>query len=423
MRTPGAALCLLAVLAATAVRASEDEELLREAEKMARQQGGGPASREDLQALVSEMLPRVGKVMRLPVPARIDVRVASREEARAALLDVLRRDYPGDLLERLSESLAAVGLVAAGTDLRAEAQSLYSANVSGFYDPHQRRLYLLADQPLVAQALIVAHELAHAVQDEAVRLDAASRKVRASEDAQLALSAAIEGQAQQVAALVLAGDGGGNGDEGVDMGSFLTDAAAASAAMAAGQASVPWLGLQMSFPYASGAGLVAAVRTKEDPAATSLLRRLPRSTAQVLDPSLYRADERPKEARLDLASRLPGSAAVYATTLGAANLNLFGDLHGGGELGRGWRGDRLETVRHGGQLAAVWAVVYASAEGAERLVKAWSGAMGGGIDRPASQPDGSRYVVRRSGNVAVLLENVPPERVSELVTAAASAFR
>ena len=423
MRTSRAALVLLAVLASTSVPASEDEELLREAERMARLQGGGAASREELQALVTEMLPRVGKVMRLPVPARIDLKVVSRDEARAALLEVLRRDYPGDLLERLSESLAAVGLVAPGTDLRTEAQSLYGGNVSGFYDPHQRRLYLLADQPLAAQALVVAHELAHAVQDEAVRLDAASRKVRASEDAQLALAAAIEGQAQQVASLVLAGEGGGSGDEGIDLGSFLTEAAAASAAMAAGQASVPWLGLQMSFPYASGAGLVAAVRTPDDPAATSLLRRLPRSTAQVLDPALYRADERPKEARLDLASRIPGSAAVYATTLGAANLNLFGDLHGGGELGRGWRGDRLETARQGTQLFAVWAVGYASPDGAERLVKAWSGALGGGTDKPATQPDGSRYVVRQSGNVAVLLENVPADRVGELVTAAASAFR
>ena len=423
MQTSGAALVLLAVLAATAARAGEEEDLLREAEQIAHQQAGGPASREDLQALVTEMRPRVGKVMRLPVPSRIELKVASREEARAALLEVLRRDYPGDLLERLSESLAAVGLVAPGTDLRAEATALYGSNVSGFYDPHQRRLYLLADQPLMAQALIVAHELAHAVQDEAVRLDSASRKVRASEDAQLALSAAIEGQAQQVAALVLAGDGGGGGDEGLDLGSFLTDAAAASAAMAAGQASVPWLGLQMSFPYSSGASLVAAVRTREDPSATSLLRRLPRSTAQVLDPALYRADERPKEARLDHASPIPGSTAVYATTLGAANLNLFGDLHGGGELGRGWRGDRLETVRQNGRLSAAWVVAYASADGAGKLVKAWSGAVGGGIDRPATQPDGSRYVVRQSGNVAVLLENVPAERVAELVSAAANAFR
>ena len=56
-------------------------------------------------------------------------------------------------------------------------------------------------------------------------------------------------------------------------------------------------------------------------------------------------------------------------------------------------------------------------------MKAWSGAMGGGSDRPATQADGSRYVVRQSGIVAVLLENVPAERVNELVTTAATAFR
>lgn len=410
------------LLWAGSTRASDEEELIREAERMARLQGSGAASAEDLRALVAEMLPRVGKVMHLPVPARVDVKVISRDEARAALLEVLRRDYPGDMLERLSEALAAVGLVAAGTDLRAEAQALYGGNVSGFYDPHRRRLYLLSDQPLAAQTLIVAHELAHAVQDEAVRLDAAARKVRASEDAQLAFSAAIEGQAQQVASLVLAGETGEAGD-GLDLGSFLSEAAAASAAMAGGQSSVPWLGLQLSFPYAAGGRLVAAIRTADDPAATSLLRRLPRSTAQVLDPALYRADERPREARLDLAAKLPGSAAALATTLGAANLDLFGELHGGADLGQGWRGDRLETVRRGGQLCAVWAVAYASPDGASRLVKAWSTAVGGGTGAETAQPDGSRYVVRQSGSVAVLLENVPADHIGEIVAAAAAAFR
>ncbi|MGZ6027915.1 MAG: DUF6782 family putative metallopeptidase [Myxococcaceae bacterium] len=423
MRGLGTTLVALLLLWAASARASDEEELIREAERMARLQASGAASAEDLRALVGEMLPRVGKVMHLPVPSRVDVKVISRDEARAALLEVLRRDYPGDTLERLSEALAAVGLVAAGTDLRAEAQALYGGNVSGFYDPHRRRLYLLSDQPLAAQTLIVAHELAHAVQDEAVRLDAASRKVRASEDAQLAFSAAIEGQAQQVASLVLAGEAGEAAADGLDLGSLLSEAAAASAAMAGGQSSVPWLGLQLSFPYAAGGRLVAAIRTADDPAATSLLRRLPRSTAQVLDPALYRADERPREARLDLAAKLPGSAAAMATTLGAANLDLFGELHGAGELGQGWRGDRLETVRRGTQLCAAWAVAFASPDGASRLVKAWSTAVGGGTGAEAAQPDGSRYVIRQSGSVAVLLENVPADHIGEIVAAAAAAFR
>ncbi|MGZ3479578.1 MAG: DUF6782 family putative metallopeptidase [Myxococcaceae bacterium] len=423
MRGLGTTLVALLLLWAASARASDEEELIREAERMARLQASGAASAEDLRALVAEMLPRVGKVMHLPVPSHVDVKVISRDEARTALLEVLRRDYPGDTLERLSEALAAVGLVAAGTDLRAEAQALYGGNVSGFYDPHRRRLYLLSDQPLAAQTLIVAHELAHAVQDEAVRLDAASRKVRASEDAQLAFSAAIEGQAQQVASLVLAGEAGDAAGDGLDLGSLLSEAAAASAAMAGGQSSVPWLGLQLSFPYAAGGRLVAAIRTADDPAATSLLRRLPRSTAQVLDPALYRADERPREARLDLAAKLPGSAAAMATTLGAANLDLFGELHGAGELGQGWRGDRLETVRRGTQLCAAWAVAFASPDGASRLIKAWSTAVGGGTGAEAAQPDGSRYVIRQSGSVAVLLENVPADHIGEIVAAAAAAFR
>ena len=418
-----AAVALLLVTGSSPARASDDEDLIRDAERLARMQGAGTASPEELRGLVAELLPRVGKVMGLPVPSRVEVKVVSRDEARAALLVVLRRDYPGDKLERLSEALAAVGLVAAGTDLRAEAQALYGANVSGFYDPHERRLYLLADQPLAAQTLVVAHELAHAVQDEAIRLDAASLKVRSSEDAQLALSAAIEGQAQQVAALVLAGEAGGAADDGLDVGGLLAEAAAAGAGMAAEQTSVPWLGMQLSFPYAAGASLVAAVRTPADPSAAALLRRLPRSTAQVLDPALYRADERPREARLDLASHLPGAAVAYATTLGAANLNLVGELHGGGELGRGWRGDRLETVRRGGELCAVWAVAFATPEGAARLLRTWTAAIGVGSKGAATQPDGSRYVVRQNGAVAVLLENVPEDRIAEVVTAAAAGFR
>jgi hypothetical protein len=56
-------------------------------------------------------------------------------------------------------------------------------------------------------------------------------------------------------------------------------------------------------------------------------------------------------------------------------------------------------------------------------VKAWSAAVGGGQEAPAAQPDGSRYVVRQSGSVAVLLENVPEASIAPLVTAAAGAFR
>ncbi|HTS78986.1 MAG TPA: DUF6782 family putative metallopeptidase [Myxococcaceae bacterium] len=403
---------LVSALLAWPARAGDEEDLLRELERMGATAQGGAASPAELRALVSEMLPRVARVMRHAPPSRLDVRVVSREEARTRLLAVLQRDYPGDALDRLSLALAAVGLVEAGTDLRAEAQALYGSNVSGFYDPHEHALFLLNDQPLAAQSLVVSHELAHAIQDEILPLDAASRKVRASEDGQLALSAAIEGQAQEVASLVMAEDVAELGEGGGDLAALLSESTAASAEMAGAQASVPWLGLQLRFPYTAGAGLVAAVRTKEDPSAAALLRRPPASTAQVIDPALYRSDERPREAKLDLASRFPGSTPVYATTLGAANVDFLGELHALGNLGAGWRGDRMEAIRVAGRVIAVWAVAFREAAQGDRLVRAW---------RTAGRDRG--WAAQQTGNVAVLLVDVPSERVAEVARASASAFR
>jgi hypothetical protein len=407
MRLRRAVLALL--LLALPARGVDEDDLLRDLERMSAAQNR-PATAAELRALVAEMLPRVARVMKRSPPSHVDVRVVSRDEARSRLLAVLQRDYPGDMLARLSTALAAVGLVASGTNLQAEAQALYGSNVSGFYDPHERALFLLDDQPLAVQSLIVAHELAHALQDEIIHLDAASQKVRSSEDAQLALSAAIEGQAQEVASLVMAQDLAELGESGAEMVSLLSEGSAASAAMAGSTASVPWLGMQLRFPYAAGAGLVAAVRTKEDPSAVSVLRKLPVSTAQVVYPALYRNDVRPKEATLQLAARFPGSTPVYATTLGAANLDLLGQLQGGAELSRGWRGDRLEAIRLNGRVIAVWAVAFQEPGQAEKLVGAWM----------ATKT--SATAVHQRGNVAVLLVEVPVERIAELVQHAAVAF-
>jgi hypothetical protein len=408
MRLRQALLALL--LLAFPARAGDEEDLLRDLERMAGAQNR-PATAAELRALVAEMLPRVARVMKCSPPSHVDVRVISRDEARTRLLAVLQRDYPGDMLARLSTALAAVGLVAVGTDLRGEASALYGSNVSGFYDPHERALFLLDDQPLAVQSLVVAHELAHAIQDTVLHLESASEKVRSSEDAQLALSAAIEGQAQEVASLVMAQGVAEVGESGADLVSLLSEGSAASAAMAGSTTAVPWLGLQLRFPYTAGAALVAAVRTKDDPAAVSLLRRLPVSTAQVMYPALYRNDARPREATLNLAARLPGSAPIYATTLGAANLDLLGELNGEVEMGRGWRGDRLEAVRLNGHVAAVWAVVFQEPAQSERLVRVWTKAKHSG------------RVARQQGNVAVLLVDVPADRMAEVGQLAAGAFR
>ena len=80
-------------------------------------------------------------------------------------------------------------------------------------------------------------------------------------------------------------------------------------------------------------------------------------------------------------------------------------------------------MRRGNELCAVWAVAFATPDGAARLLRTWTTAIGAGSKGAATQQDGSRYVVRQSGAVAVLLENVPDDRIADLVSTAAAAFR
>jgi hypothetical protein len=410
-------LAMLVVVVAVQSKADEGDDILKDLQQAA-QKPAAPTE-ANLRALVDQSLPAVARVMGVTSPSKINVKIVNRAEARTRLLAVLARDYPGDSLKRLGEALAAVGLVNAKDDLAKVAQDMYSSSVSGFYDPHDHVLYLLTDQSMESQAVIVPHELAHALQDQALSLQAVMNRLRANEDAELALSATLEGQAQQVASLVMAsqlGDAlGANPGEVADL---LSDGAAGSAGMAAAQAPVPWLGMQMSFPYAAGAKLVAATRSPADPSAARLLKRLPSSTAQVVNPALYLRDERPKEGAFNLARLLAGSEPVAATTLGVANLQLFGQLHEQGtELGVGWRGDRIEVVHLGGRTVAVWAVNFGTSAQADRLCSAWNAVTGG-----KKQPDGSVYAVTRVGNTALLLENVPAADLKNVQAAAAAGF-
>lgn len=316
--------------------------------------------------LVEELLPRVVKVMGLPGPKHVKVKVISREMAEA----ILRRDLDQDRdhLQRLGEALLAVGLLPAGTTLETLAPDFNRQNVSGFYDLREHTLYLLNDQPDEAQRPIVAHELAHAVQDANVELAAAMKARRSSEDAALAFTAVLEGQAQATAALVMEGWLEDQHVTVEGMAGLLSDTAAKSAAEAAERAPVPWLGLQLRFPYVAGRALIAANATSADPIARGLLSRPPASTAQLLG-----ATSPPLEGRLNLDQLIPNAKPSISTTLGRANLELLG-----AGLGEGWRGDRLEAVRVGKKTVVAWVIVFETPQQSAKLAAAMKNATASG---------------------------------------------
>ena len=335
-------------------------------------QAGAPVS-----PLVDDLLPRVVKVMGLHAPRNLKVKLVSREQAEA----ILRRDVEKDRdhLERLGEALIAVGLLPADANLAALAPDFNRQNVSGFYDLREHTLFLLTDQTDEAQRPIIAHELAHAVQDANADLQKA---MRGSEDAVLAFTAVLEGQAQATAALVM-DDWLRDQHVAVEgLAGILSDTTARSAAGAAERAPFPWLGLQLRFPYVAGRELVTARASPGDPIARGLLTRPPTSTAEVMG-----ASRPPLEGVLHLEKLIPGAKPSISTTLGRANVELLGPA-------AGWRGDRLESVRIGAKVVVVWVIAFESAEQA------------------------AAFSANHEGARVVLTSGVPPSRL-ELVRAAA----
>ena len=389
-----------------------DETLLRDLQSLS---ALAPTDERTLHAMVEQTLPRVAKVMRASTPKRPTVKVVSRAAAADRLKTVLAREYPGDRLARLGAALKAVRLIDRQIDLQQEVLEMYATNVGGFYDPHDRTLYLLADQPAVMQQLAIAHELAHAIQDEQLGLERLTREAMRSEDAQLALSAALEGNAQAVAAEVV---GSESGDEDGMAGALIAESTALSASLAAQSSGVnPWLALQLSFPYEAGGELVRAVATKGDPAACRLLSRLPISTAQVLDPAIYRNNQPPLRGSIGLASLLPGTERIYETTLGRANSDLLARTHDGGRLAEGWRGDVLELVQRGAVQSAAWAIAFNEARQAEAFAKFYSKLLGAQdrTDGAAVEGKGASSGAIVRGSAVLILIRVPTERWNAVV--------
>jgi hypothetical protein len=82
---------------------------------------------------------------------------------------------------------------------------------AGFYDPGDRSFYLLDDQPASAAALLAAHELTHALEDQHFDLDARLEKVVDDDDRLLAVGAVHEGSATILMMVYMMQGAGGAG--------------------------------------------------------------------------------------------------------------------------------------------------------------------------------------------------------------------
>jgi hypothetical protein len=285
----------------------------------------------------------------------VEHRMLARTELRGFLETQIRNELPVSI-DTYMATLEALHLVDSSATVDAMLD-LYDAQVLAFYDPVGHVYYSLDEPPAdvflpggMIDAIVV-HELTHALQDQ--RFDAGKKAVEAQSnwDRALTYQAVLEGEALLVMIAHL-GKGMGVGLEDDAAREAIVDAVrgAVAAEMDAASEVPAYFVESLKFPYVQGLTFVFEAYMDGGWAAVdSIHRDPPRSTAELLNPEVYRM-------RVAAAGRNDGqkqklsrpSERLFETTLGQFHWSFLL----GHEAGSGWASD-VVSVRHGKDGATV----------------------------------------------------------------------
>jgi hypothetical protein len=276
---------------------------------------GGEAPGGTPEQQVAAIAEEVEGIRELTFTEPVEPTFLSSEEATARVRELFLQDYGRAVADAEERVLTALGAIPRGTDLRDLRARALGQQVAGFYDPRTRELVIRqAGAELGAiDRITLSHELDHALTDQALDLPVPDEIVPGREDRDLAALAVVEGDATLVmqrysASLSL--------QEQLEL---LDPSVIAQAET--GLADVPpYLEQELLFPYEEGLRFVCRLYTEGGwEAVNAAYADPPESTAQVLFPERYAADEQPVDPR-DPAGLRASWREAGVREFGAANL-------------------------------------------------------------------------------------------------------
>jgi hypothetical protein len=374
-------------------------------------------------AMAEEMLPQVAEIIGLEAGDMVTIGITNKTEVREFLVKLLEEEFPGDEMERMSRCLKAFGLLPEDYDLRQGFTDILHEQAGAFYDPRTKTYWSIIDLPAefkipMMEKTIVAHELAHALQDRAIDLLSMEKADRDDSDAGFAHASVMEGMASVA---MLCAIQGMQQDKLPDLGKMMRMSMSmmkSNPLMQVFSAAPRYMQESLIGPYADGASFVQAF-LKENPGSKSgeLLGALPESSEQILHYEKYKSDDKPTAIEFSgLAAALPeGWTPFYSNTLGEFDIKIMFELAGlekeAPELAAGWDGIRYASFTNEGELLIAGTSVWDSEADALEFA--------GGLRKVLDTQHGEeRVAVRRSGNrVSFLLGIVDEETKGGLLKA------
>ena len=360
---------------------------------------------------VERVLTAVARIRRLPPKRPVKVRAISGPALRREVEADLARDVASGAIERQRKAWVRIGLVDPDTNLERAYAEQYSEMPGGYYDSGALKLVtrevirsevteivaaVRGRDPLYGEG--VAHELAHALQDQYFDIDAFTAAAP-DEDARTARRALVEGDASKVGYAYGALFGS-------DFGAYVAWVERRLPAINADDPTPLYMRETFQFPYVYGARFVEVLWKKGGFARVdAAFRDPPASTEEVLHPEKYLAAARDKPVAIspsDCAAALGAEwKRVYSQPLGELGVwawwtRLLGDGKAARRAAEGWGGDRAEVYEHGagGETAMLWRSAWDSESEAREAEAA--------LAKVPTATTGPRRVERRGVRVAMV---------------------
>ena len=263
------------------------------------------AQAKELFRSVDQILQFVSQDTGLPIQHKVKRKLITREKVESYVEKRMKGDKDTQRLERSQLVLKKFGLIPQDYDLHAEFLKLLSEQVAAYYDSKTKTVNLLDWVQPELQRPVLAHELTHALQDQAVDLQKWSRagapddnplpdqQEQVVEEAQAARQNVTEGQAMLAMLDYTLAPAGLSVLKAPDVVNAMR------AGMTEGKdspvlASAPvFLRESLMMPYTFGLDFVRTVLTKKGTSAAfmGMLEHPPVDTRQVMEPETYLQDK------------------------------------------------------------------------------------------------------------------------------------
>jgi hypothetical protein len=392
----------------------------------------------ELIAKVDRVAKQVSRLRGLSRRKPIVREVVSIDELRTRLVDAASANGQGALTAAESIALQRWGVIPKGTDYGGLLVDVLTEQIAGYYDHDTRKLYIASRDPSELGDgagdwgdMLLAHEIDHALGDQAFDLGKLLKLPDDQGDAIAARHALVEGDGMALMLeYVLAEKGQAAPWSDPDLAQMLMHSMDADGPAGARLGAAPlWVREELLFPYRAGLEFVASIRRRRPwSAVDAVYRRPPRSSEQILHPALYASDDKPIAVTAAVPPVLSGFRTVWADVWGEEKWGTFLRAHGvDAEIAlaaaAGWGGDRVAVyARLGdddpmhaiGVARTAWDTDVDAAEATEALTRALDASLDFGGATAERGDAGGRWIadarvswVERRGREVVVVVGAP----------------